>query len=246
MEKSKENLQENPKETNVKTDKDIFIMATTQLTFKVSEQTKNNFLSIHDGLKQQEKVFTMAETLETLIREHENPATVLQDTPQTLQRLRDAETLLHDLQTKQAANENMEAEYEQKITELQAELQTAREELDLARETNRELAENGHAATEQAARLQSEMEQARNTIEKLQLKPFPARLLELTAEKLSLRYGRTITPTDILSDMFLKYTIQQYNVWFYPFVLSDKVIVSVANSINPQIKTMQQVKQLIK
>lgn len=217
-----------------------------QVTIKTTDEAQQEFAAIVEELKSKGKAFTNSDALNVLMDNYHNPQTVERDSAATLQRLKDAETLLHDLQTKQAANENMEAEYEQKITELQAELQTAREELDLARETNRELAENGHAATEQAARLQSEMEQAMNTIEKLQLKPFPARLLELTAEKLSLRYSKQVTPTEILSDMFLKYTIQQYNVWFYPFVLSDKVIVSVANSINPQITTMQQVKQLIK
>ncbi len=217
-----------------------------QVTIKTTEEAQQEFASIVEELKSRGKAFTNSDALNVLMDSYNNPQTVERDSAATLQRLKEAETLLHDLQTKQAANENAAAEYEQKITELTAQLQAAQDRLEHAEASNRQLEESSYKATEQAAQLETELRQAKTSIDELQLKPFPKRLLELTAEKLSLRYGKQVTPTEILSDMFLKYTIQQYNVWFYPFVLSDKVIVSVANSINPQITTMQQVKQLIK
>ena len=75
------------------------------------------------------------------------------------------------------------------------------------------------------------------------IKPFPAKLLQATADKLSKIYKKPITPESILVDMFLKYTIQQYNVWFYDFVLSNDEILAIAREVNPEIKSFQQIKQ---
>lgn len=77
------------------------------------------------------------------------------------------------------------------------------------------------------------------------LEPLPAMLLNITAEKLTKKYNREVTPTMILVDMFVKYTIEQYSVWFYPFVISDDEIIKIAQTINPDIKNINDLKQTL-
>lgn len=45
-------------------------------------------------------------------------------------------------------------------------------------------------------------------------------LLSITAERLSVKYKKPVTPLDVLLDMFIRYTVEQYNEWFYPFIIS--------------------------
>lgn len=77
------------------------------------------------------------------------------------------------------------------------------------------------------------------------MKPFPARLLALTAERLSQKYNREVTPIQVLGDMFLRYTIEKWSEWFYPWVISEDEIVAIAHEINPEITNIKQVKQII-
>lgn len=75
------------------------------------------------------------------------------------------------------------------------------------------------------------------------IQPFPVALLEATAARLSERYNREITPLQILVDMFLRYTIERNAEWFYPFVLKDKDIVSMAHELNENVISIAQIKQ---
>ena len=45
-------------------------------------------------------------------------------------------------------------------------------------------------------------------------------LLQETVKRLSEQYGTTVTMKDVLMDMFARYTIEQFNEWFYPFVIN--------------------------
>ena len=74
------------------------------------------------------------------------------------------------------------------------------------------------------------------------MKPFPARLLALTAERLSLKYKREVTPIQVLGDMFLRYTIEKWSEWFYPWVLTEADILNEAQKINPNITSVKQLK----
>lgn len=78
------------------------------------------------------------------------------------------------------------------------------------------------------------------------LEPLPAMLLKRTAENLTKKYNREITPKMILVDMFVKYTIEQYSVWFYPFVISDEEIIKIAQTINPDIRNINDLKTMLK
>ena len=77
------------------------------------------------------------------------------------------------------------------------------------------------------------------------IKPFAVSLIELTAVKLSAKYGRTVEPMEILVDMFMRYTIERWNQWFYPFQLDDSEIVQAAQAINPEINSISQIKKTL-
>ena len=74
---------------------------------------------------------------------------------------------------------------------------------------------------------------------------FAVSLIELTAVKLSVKYGRAVEPMEILVDMFMRYTIERWNQWFYPFQLDDSEIVQAAQSINPEINSISQIKKTL-
>lgn len=80
---------------------------------------------------------------------------------------------------------------------------------------------------------------------KRNITPFSAYLLENTAEKLSARYNKEVKPLQILIDMFMRYTIEKWSQWFYPFVLSDKEILEIAQQINPEIKNINEIKKTL-
>lgn len=77
------------------------------------------------------------------------------------------------------------------------------------------------------------------------LQPFTARLIEETAKRLSERYGKQVAPMSILTDMFLRYTIERWNEWFYKFCFNDREILAIAQEINPDIKSIDQVKKAV-
>ena len=113
---------------------------------------------------------------------------------------------------------------------------------DLKDENRRFGTENGLLKTklEQLENIQLDWNQIRNT-----LKPFTVVLIELTATKLSEKYGRNVEPIQILVDMFMRYTIERWNQWFSPFQLDDSEIVQAAQSINPEINSISQIKKTL-
>lgn len=54
----------------------------------------------------------------------------------------------------------------------------------------------------------------------LNMPDYAVKLLNETARRLSERFGREITPEMILSDIFIRYTVEQFSEWFYPFVIA--------------------------
>lgn len=76
------------------------------------------------------------------------------------------------------------------------------------------------------------------------LQPFTRKLLDLTVQRLAERYKKEVSAEQILSDMFIRYTVFQYTQWFYPFVISDREIVEIVNEYNPEITTIGQVRKL--
>ncbi len=63
--------------------------------------------------------------------------------------------------------------------------------------------------------------------------PNVKRLLDIVCARLSERYARKypegVTPALLLADMFLRYNRDQYNDWFYPFVVSERDAKKILN-----------------
>jgi len=61
-------------------------------------------------------------------------------------------------------------------------------------------------------------------------------LLNETKKRLSEKYQTTITIKDILLDMFARYSIEQFNEWFYPFVIAPEEFESITGYNHSQLK----------
>lgn len=160
--------------------------------------------------------------------------------------------------------EEMRTNLNDKIAELQraeAHSQALQQQLnELGNKNNEEttsLQEQIHTLEEQNMSLASVISERDATIAELQekhptwaqirvtLQPFTVALLEETAHRLSEKYGRPIAPMSILTDMFLRYTIERWNEWFYKFCLNDRDILAIAQQINPDTKNIDQVKKAV-
>lgn len=160
--------------------------------------------------------------------------------------------------------EEVRSDLNNKVAELQraeAHGQALQQQLnELGNKTNEETAslqEQIRTLEEQNMSLASVIKERDTTIAELQekhptwaqirvtLQPFTVALIEETARRLSEKYGRTIAPMSILTDMFLRYTIERWNEWFYKFCLNDREILAIAQEINPDIKSIDQVKKAV-
>ena len=160
--------------------------------------------------------------------------------------------------------EEVRSDLNDKVAELQraeAHAQALQQQLnELGNKTNEETAslqEQIRTLEEQNMSLTSVISERDTTIAELQekhptwaqirvtLQPFTVALIEETARRLSEKYGRTIAPMSILTDMFLRYTIERWNEWFYKFCLNDREILAIAQEINPDIKSIDQVKKAV-
>lgn len=72
------------------------------------------------------------------------------------------------------------------------------------------------------------------------LEPLPKKLLVLTAKRLSEKYNKEVKPQQILIDMFTRYSIERWNQWFYPFVITENEILEIAQAIDPNITDYKQ------
>lgn len=160
--------------------------------------------------------------------------------------------------------EEVRSDLNDKVAELQraeAHGQALQQQLnELGNKTNEETAslqEQIRTLEEQNMSLTSVISERDTTITELQekhptwaqirvtLQPFTVALIEETVRRLSEKYGRTIAPMSILTDMFLRYTIERWNEWFYKFCLNDREILAIAQEINPDIKSIDQVKKAV-
>lgn len=74
--------------------------------------------------------------------------------------------------------------------------------------------------------------------------PLCAEMLDITAKRLTEKRkdGLVVTPQIVLGDMFLKYTIQRWNNWFYWPVLNDNEIVAIAQDHDERLSNIKMVK----
>ena len=161
------------------------------------------------------------------------------------------------------SHSSLENEFENKIAQLEIDLNKLTEEKTLLENNVSQLEDERKSLENKVFQMENEriqmenngirLENERISLEnediwlkiKRNITPFSAYLLENTAEKLSSRYNKEVKPLQILIDMFMRYTIEKWSQWFYPFVLSDKEILEIAQQINPEIKHINEIKKTL-
>lgn len=154
------------------------------------------------------------------------------------------------------SHSSLENEFENKIAQLEINLNKLSEEKTHLENNVIQLEDERKSLENKVFQMENERIQMENNGIRLEnediwlkikrnITPFSAYLLENTAEKLSSRYNKEVKPLQILIDMFMRYTIEKWSQWFYPFVLSDKEILEIAQQINPEIKHINEIKKTL-
>lgn len=215
-------------------------MARKSVNFNVSEGTYNRVKSLFpDVVGTEDNLLQLLNSYEWY-NEHKNDAPADDQISELQAQIRtltaDKEALLAECDKHEAAATGAQAETDQQIADL-------REQITTLEEQNLSLA----AVISERETTISELEAKQPTWAQIRitLQPFTVALLEETARRLSERYGKQVTPMAILTDMFLRYTIERWSEWFYKFILNDREILSIAQKINPDIKSIDQIKKAV-
>lgn len=99
-------------------------------------------------------------------------------------------------------------------------------------------------------KLESKVKSLSDQVEKLKkeaggivLQPFVLKYLERLAQKLSAKYKKEVTPAQILEDYTIRYNLtEHWTKWFHEWVMDDKDAVEIAREINPEIKSIEDLK----
>lgn len=76
------------------------------------------------------------------------------------------------------------------------------------------------------------------------LQPFVTKYLERLAEKLTAKYKKEVTPTQIIEDYIIRYNLtEHWTQWFHPWVMTEKDAVEIAHELNPEIKSYNDLKK---
>lgn len=209
-------------------------MATKTLSIRVTEEYESIFDKLHEKANAESPISKSA-FFERMLDAYANPKVkeveVLRDTPETTAELE---------QLKKDYNEVSET-----CKNLTEEVESLQSKLSVNNDTITRLQRDYTSKQQEVNTLEKDLSTAENRSVLDFMKPFPARLLALTAERLSQKYNREVTPIQVLGDMFLRYTIEKWSEWFYPWVLTEDEIVAIAHEINPEITNIKQVKQII-
>lgn len=167
-------------------------------------------------------------------------------------------------QLENAESADADAEIQTKLQELTDRATRAEDEVKDNRTTIKGLNDAKEKLEKQLKKAQKDLESARdaylnlerNGEEALPLNHYPegdilhflptvtARLLERTAEKLTdcRTDGKIVTPANIVGDMFNRYIIERWNLWFFKWVLSDEEILEIAQEVEPKIQSIRMLK----
>lgn len=78
------------------------------------------------------------------------------------------------------------------------------------------------------------------------LTPFIRDYLNALAEKLSKRYNKQVDPAKIIEDYIIRYNLtDKWTEWFHPWLMTDEDAVRIANKINPEVKTFNDLKKAL-
>lgn len=204
-------------------------MALEVLSAKVDKEVKEKFNEVYEQLKGSNEVTTVGQFVELLIERYLNPKKVEVISPDLID-----------------ANEKLAAEKE----DLTNKLLTLREENDLLITQMDELKRESLCKDDQVNDIKtvnSELSEKYNllqqqlsddTVLKIHTNKVVRALMDETVTRLRERYKKPdIDLADLLQKMFLRYTIEKYTLWFFPFVLSDT---DIENITGKKIKDIKQ------
>lgn len=145
------------------------------------------------------------------------------------------ETVAHQNEELKKLRENIGTDNSKVIAELEEKNDNLRQAL---MEANKRANENGENSTQiqiEVDKLREENEILKsnlaahetNSSDVINLTVPAKNILEVVAARLSERYGKPIQINDIVDKMILRYNIEQYTSWFYPFVIEREEIESL-------------------
>lgn len=222
-------------------------MANQTISFRLSDEYQAIFNKLHEqACEANGSPISKVTFLEKVLDFYSSPKVkeveVLRDTPETTAEL---EQLKKDYNEVSETCKNLKeevvrlqsklSENNEKTTSLQADYDSKQTDY-LQQITELE---------EKVNKLTADLSTAENRSVLDLLNPFTAELLKITSEKLSNKKNENITPIRIVEDMFLRYTIEKNNQWFYKWVVTDAEILKIANNLNPAIKSIDQLKKIL-
>lgn len=217
------------------------------LTYNVSEETYNRVRALFPNTQAQDRADCNEGNLLAMLEAYEHPQ---ESSADLLQRVHQMETEREQLlqQIAELTNsvntaEQAAGDTDKKLKGLQDTNTYLQNQHALLQGENTELREQAATLQQQVQALQDKKvtwEQIRTT-----MLPFTVALLEETAARLTERYGKEVRPVQILTDMFLRYSLERWNEWFYKFCLTDKDILAIAQSVNPEITDIKQVRKAV-
>ena len=215
-------------------------MANQTMSFRLSDEYQAIFNKLHEqACEANGSPISKVTFLEKVLDFYSSPKVkeveVLRDTPETTAEL---EQLKKDYAEASELNKSLKEE----VASLQRKL-SENNETTTRLQSDYECLQRDYTSKQQEVNtLEKDLSTAENRSVLDFMKPFPARLLALTAERLSQKYKREVTPIQVLGDMFLRYTIEKWSEWFYPWVLTEADILNEAQKINPNITSVKQLK----
>ena len=216
-------------------------MATKTLSIRVTEEYESIFDQLHAKANAESPISKSA-FFERMLDSYANPKVkeveVLRDTPETTAEL---EQLKKDYNEVSETCKNLTEEVENLQSKLSVNQMTTRS---LQADYNSKQQDYLYLKQE-VGELNAKLYTAENRSVLDLLNPLTAELLKITSEKLSNKKNENITPIRIVEDMFLRYTIEKNNQWFYKWVVTDAEILKSANNLNPAIKSIEQLKKIL-
>jgi len=144
--------------------------------------------------------------------------------------LNDARAHANNKEGESAGNDELLA----RITELEEKLAKAEDDKASQAKVNNELNEKNIELTEKADRA-------------ITLTELGYKIGKALAEKLSQIYGKKITLAKILEDYLIRYNVtEHYNLWFHKFALSEEEILTIAQTVYPDIDDFDQLVKMLK
>ena len=237
------------------------------LTFNVSLETYNRVAGLFPNSLQEGKPECNETNLLALVDAFEHPAAADPNAQNTINEQQQQIKLLEE-RIDQLANENnsLTSQCNEMAERLEEVSTSAQAGTEAQATTIAELTAERDRAQHALEDLQGECERQTNQIRTMQatidelsahptdpeanisghLDEFTSELLQVVTERLRERTKtEDLTRMQVLIDGFLKYNIQQYNLWFYEFVISKQEILDMAHKYNPQIDSYRKLQKAL-